>query len=250
MGYSGVRLLKNVFGAELATIGRFHKRYGDDMLRSSNTNEREIGRVTRQIVDNFDEDVLRLIDLGNVGSGRFIARSGEELRTHLSTITSANRPAGVSYQGRMYRNISSDYSDAKLIVKSQTSDVDNRFTTGLYLSETKAGNVFEVTAYGGTANRRLYEFTDVRIDNLLDLTDARTIETLGTTFEQMKKIAQTNRIQYEFTQEIATWAKANGYNGIKFYGVRSSNTDYINFVIFEQSTVNNAVRGSINPINW
>jgi len=121
----------------------------------------------------------------------------------------------------------------KLIVKNQTSDMNNRFTTGLYLSEEKAGSVFEVTHYGGTTNRQLYEFTDVRIDNLLDLTDARTIGT-----------------QYEFTHAIAAWAKNNGYSGIKFPGTRGGSVEYKNFVIFEQSAVNNAVRGSINPINW
>ena len=112
----------------------------------------------------------------------------------------------------------------------------------------REGNVFEVTHYGGTVNRQLYEFTDIRIDNLLDLTDTRTIETLGTTFADMKKISGGN--MYEFTQEIAVWAKANGYNGIKFYGTRGGIVEYKNFVIFEQSTVNNTVRGSINPISW
>ena len=177
--------------------------------------------------------------------GRFIASSGTELKTYLNSIT--NKPAGVSYQGKMYRNIPSEYFDAKLIVKNQTSDMNNRFTTGLYLSEEKAGSVFEVTHYGRTTNRQLYEFTDVRIDNLLDLTDARTIEVLGTTFEQMKRTIGT---QYEFTHAIAVWAKNNGYSGIKFLGTRGGSVEYKNFVIFEQSAVNNAVRGSINSINW
>jgi|GEM_PF-5712908 len=125
------------------------------------------------------------------------------------------------------------------------TDTGNRFRRGLYLSETKAGNLMEIS--GNTAGRILYEMNDVQISNLLDLTDARIIEQLGTTFEQMKRIGAGNR--YEFTHEIAIWARNNGYSGIKFYGAQSTN-NYVNFVIFEQSTVNSAIRNNFNRVNW
>ena len=178
--------------------------------------------------------------------GRFIAKSGSELRTYLNNLT--DLPAGVSYNGKMYRYIPSQYTDAKLIVKTVTSDIDNRFRTGLYLSETKAGNIIEVNSYGGTANKTLYEFTDIQVSNLLDLTDPLTIEKLGTTIEDMKLITGTN--PYEFTQEVAIWAKNNGYSGVKFSGTQGGSANYTNFVIFEQPIVNSVIQGSINPISW
>jgi hypothetical protein len=118
------------------------------------------------------------------------------------------------------------------------------------LSETKPGNIIEVNSYGGTADKQLYEITDVKVNNLLDLTDANTVETLGTTISDLKLTSATSSNPYEFTQEVAIWAKNNGYSGIKFYGTQGGVTSYSNFVIFEQSTVDNAIRGSINPISW
>lgn len=118
-------------------------------------------------------------------------------------------------------------------------DAENRFRKGLYLSETKAGNIIEANSYGGTSGKTLFEITDVEISNVLDLTDVKTIETLGTTFEQMKLSGVTN--VYEYTQEVAIWAKNNGYSGIKFYDAQGGTINYTNFVIFEQSTINSAI---------
>jgi len=114
---------------------------------------------------------------------------------------------------------------------------------GLYTSETKAGNLLEMN--GNTAGRTLYEM-ELEISGLLDLTDAKVIEHLGTTFDQMKLVGSN---AYEFTQEVAIWAKNNGYSGVKFYGAQSS-TNYTNFVIFEQTTVNNSIKGTVNAISW
>lgn len=55
---------------------------------------------------------------------------------------------------------------------------------------------------------------------------------------------------YEYTQEVALWAKNNGYSGIKFYGAQGGATNYTNFVIFEQSAVNSAIKGSATIIPW
>ena len=98
----------------------------------------------------------------------------------------------------MYRYIPEQYSDAKFIVQTSTSDVTNRFRTGLYLSETKSGNIIEVSSYGGTSGKALYEFMDVQVDNLLDLTDPNTIEKLGISFEQMKLTSVQNSYDYRF----------------------------------------------------
>ena len=179
-------------------------------------------------------------------TGKFIAKSGSELRTHLEAITT--KPSGVLYRGSMYRYIPEQYNDAKLIVRTTSSDIDNRFRTGLYLSETKVGNIIEATYYDGTAGKQLYEITNVQVDNLLDLTNPSTLEFLGTSIEDMKLINIDNK--YEFTQEVAIWAKNNGYNGIKFYGTQGGNTIYTNYIIFEQSIVDKAIKGTITPISW
>ncbi|MBX9853781.1 MAG: hypothetical protein K2X86_18710 [Cytophagaceae bacterium] len=213
----------------------------DDLLKSNALDDAQKESI-RKIKENADDIVKRS---GITSGERFIAKSGVELKTYLNSIV--YKPIGKSYTGKMYHYIPEQYSDPKLIVPSSTSDVINRFRTGLYLSETKVGNLIEVNSYGGISGKTLYEFTNVQIDNLLDLTDSKIIETLGVSFEQMKLTGVAN--SYEFTQEIAIWAKNNGYSGIKFFGSQGS-TDYINFVIFDQSTVNSAVKGSVNSTSW
>jgi hypothetical protein len=96
--------------------------------------------------------------------------------------------------------------------------------------------------------KQLYEITNVQVNNLLDLTNPNTMEILGTSIDQMKKSGAFN--SYEFTHEVAIWAKSNGYAGVKFYGTQGGSVEYINFVLFEQTIVNNAIKGAINPISW
>ncbi len=89
------------------------------------------------------------------------------------------------------------------------------------------------------------------MDNILDLTSPNTIKSLGTTLEQMKYTKSAAVINaYEYSHEIAVWAKKSGYNGIKFYGTQGGSTNYINYVLFEQSVVDKAIKGTITPISW
>ncbi len=181
-------------------------------------------------------------------SGSFVAKSGVELRKYLERITEI--PNSVSHTKSLYRNIRSDFSDPKFIYRTQTSDFENRYFTGLYLSETKAGNLFEAVHYNGsTTNRDLYEFTQVNISNLLDLTDSKIVNKLGVTFNQLKLQNVDNSIQYEFTHQIAKWAKEKGFSGIKFFGARGGTESYINFVIFDENTVNTSLN-IFKKISW
>ncbi len=100
---------------------------------------------------------------------------------------------------------------------------------------------------GGTANRDLFEFTNVKVENLLDLSNEQNLEELGTTLEHMMKVGTDK--DYEFTNVIAKWAKEKGYSGIKFKGARGNGTDYINFVIFEESTVSKSLN-NYKIIDW
>lgn len=176
---------------------------------------------------------------------KIVAKSGNELKQFLNSLQ--NIPKGIKYEGKWFR-YTSDISYDPTEIFSGMIDANNRFRKGLYLSESKAGNIIEVNSYGGTTNKILYEITQVKIDNILDLTDENVLAKLGTTKSDMKLVGGAN--QYEFTQEIAIWAKNRGYNGIKFFGAQGGSTDYINFVIFEQEAVNKAIKGEITKISW
>jgi hypothetical protein len=65
LGYTGVSKLKNIYNKELVTIGKFYKKNGKAML--SKAKEKEIGKITQEIYDNLDDDILKLIDLAEAG---------------------------------------------------------------------------------------------------------------------------------------------------------------------------------------
>jgi hypothetical protein len=57
--------------------------------------------------------------------------------------------------------------------------------------------------------------------------------------------------KYEYTHVVADWAKSKGYSGVRFYGAQGSGVVYENIILFEQTTVNNAItNSSINPVAW
>ena len=202
--------------------------------------------TAQQVFANIEWATKNGIVLEKIENVRFFAKTGEELKTYLNALS--DLPQGITYEGKMYRNIGSAYNDPTYIVRNADSDINNRFITGLYLSEEKSGNVFEAIHYnGGTTGRDLYEFSNVKIDNLLDLSNEQNLEKLGTTLEDMMKIGTDK--DYEFTNVIAKWAKEKGYKGVKFKGARGDGTDYINFVIFEESTVSKSLN-NYKKINW
>jgi hypothetical protein len=203
--------------------------------------------ISQKLEGKTVDEAIVILEEGELASSttRFIANTGEELKTFLSKIT--KKPLGKSYNGKWYRYTGNpSYNPTEIFTGMK--DVENRFRKGLYLGETKTGNIIEANSYGGTSDKILYEITNVEVTNILDLTDEAVIKQLGTSFEDMKLVGGSS--QYEFTQEIAIWAKSNGYSGIKFFGAQGGATTYKNFVVFEQSTVNNAIKGSVNKIKW
>lgn len=133
--------------------------------------------------------------------------------------------------------------------------VENRYKVGLYLAlETDIpnlsahhGSLLEAAAYGGTTGKELYKFENVNFTNVLDLTDPSTIQKLGVNNAQMMLIEGENI--FEYTTEVAIWAKDNGYEGIKYFGVRGNGQTYKNVAIFEEY-VNTGIPTSGVPEPW
>lgn len=117
----------------------------------------------------------------------------------------------------------------------------------MYLSKNISGNQTELSAYGQWTDFSTYKFENVKIDNLLDLTDDVVRQQLGTQFDDLvKNIVKTNPddakiINYEFTNEIALWARQNGYNGIIAPGARGAK-DYENIILFNQTYIDNILQ--------
>lgn len=121
----------------------------------------------------------------------------------------------------------------------------------MYLSKTVTGNQTELVPHYGTWNDfSTYKFENIQVNNLLDITDDVVRQQLGTDFQQLVKISNdpnsqvAKSIMYEYTNEIAHWARQNGYNGLIVPGARGTN-NYENIILFEQNYINEILQDKI-----
>lgn len=118
----------------------------------------------------------------------------------------------------------------------------------MYLSKNVTGNQTELSAYGKWTDFSTYKFENVQATNLLDLTDDAVRQQLGTQFDDLVRTYTevtdklTKAKNYEMTNEIASWARNNGYNGIIAPGARGAK-DYENVILFDQSYINQILQG-------
>lgn len=89
---------------------------------------------------------------------------------------------------------------------------------------------------------RILVLMSIQADNLLDLTDDIIRRQLGTEFEQLTMVLDNKADMYEYTNELAKWARQNRYNGLIVPGARGAK-DYENVIIFEQSYLNQIFNG-------
>ncbi len=198
---------------------------------------------------------------GEVGvfvSGTFVAKTGLELKAFLATIK--NKPVGKTYNGKFYKSVSkyaeTNYGARPNIISEHSIEeawgrYDLKGESGMYYSETFSGNKVEMETYGNWSSYSTYEYDNVQVSNMLDMTDEVVQQNLGTEFNQMvKTISNTGNeavdkaINYEFTNIIGTWARQNGYKGIIVPGARG-NKDYVNLVMFNQSDLTVVLNGKV-----
>ena len=154
----------------------------------------------------------------------------------------------------MYRSIGKQYNNP-LEIHSRSVGSNYRYSQpgegGLYFSKTQSGNVTEISHYGNISNYKTYEYTNVKISNMLDLTDDAVRQQLGVDLDLLTRAKSTGddivdaAFNYEFTHEVGTWATNNGYKGVIVPGSRG-NKNYINAIIFKQLDIDDAL-GNITP---
>jgi RES domain-containing protein len=121
---------------------------------------------------------------------------------------------GVDYDGTVYRNVDGNYVDGAWEVNPYGTASNHRYTgpgqTGVYAATDEA------TVAAELANYKMFDLKlqretlikDVRLTNLLDLTDAGVRKRLGVS------LADITGDGYDVTQSIGVWAQARGFNGI------------------------------------
>ncbi|NLK93333.1 MAG: hypothetical protein GX273_09470 [Bacteroidales bacterium] len=211
--------------------------------------------LIKALDDEYDRFYKALSDnagAGVQGVGKFIAKSGTELKTHLDDLVTL--PVGKPYNGQFFKSMmKSEFlppganTNPKLIDDFATQNLDHRYSkigeSGYYVSKSNDGNIIEMGFNTGNdvSKYNRYKFENVTIDNMLDLTDDAVRQQLGVTEEMIKKLGEG---KYEYTHVLGTWAKEN-YKGIIYPGAQGGN--YINIIIFKQVDVDNALN-SLTPI--
>lgn len=192
-------------------------------------------------INLIDELIAQIkVNLAKTGA-RFIAKSGNELKTFLNGIT--DLPAGETYTGKFFKSVNTDFHptpNPQLIDDYATLNLDHRYSkvgeSGYYVSKSNSGNLTEMGFTNGVpSNYARFRYDKVQIDNMLDLTDDAIRQQLGVTEDMIKQLGEG---KYEFTHEIGTWAKEN-YKGIIYPGAQGGN--YENIIVFKQIDVDNAL---------
>ncbi len=183
---------------------------------------------------------------------KFVAQNVTQLDCHLKNLKT--EIAASSYQGSVFRALNKKYivngTEGKpLTIFSGTENLwqryDLRGQKALYFSQTLDGNETEISYYGDwKKSYQVWQFDNIEIDNLLDLTDSSNLEILGLTLELLntgldskydRAPENDKTYNYEFTNSVSTWA-SNKYKGLIVPGARGSK-NYTNIVLFRQSDI-------------
>jgi hypothetical protein len=178
--------------------------------------------------------------------------SGAALRSYLNAIPDTDLPVGTVLSEDIFRSLSKiaekeykalpdEMTDHTVYSSHGRYDLDQE-ENAMYLSQTIKGNETEITHYGNWLDFNTYRFPDVELTKLLDLTSPEILKKLKTLKEQLLLTDGSNNIIYEFTNELASWARSKSYNGIIAWGARGAQ-NYKNVIIFKQDYINNVLKG-------
>jgi filamentous hemagglutinin len=149
----------------------------------------------------------------------------------------------ITHEGRVYRFSDPKYADKTWEIHAKNVEYDMRY------SEPGVGSIYSGTSVQTSAAEvRSYanEFAfkpkalvagDVRIDNVLDLTDPAALRALGVTKAQITQSSHGANGSYTHTQRISEWAREQGYNGI--LAPSAQNKSGTNLITFDNTVVTN-----------
>jgi len=180
-----------------------------------------------------------------------LAKSGSELKDILVSLV--KKPNGKDYTGKLYKSVSktgeNSYGAKPDIISEYSIEeawgrYDLKGESAMYYSETFDGNQAEMSHYGNWADYSTYEFSNVTIQNVLDLTDFEVRKQLSVVLDYLTRTSPEKITTYEFTNVLGTWARNNGYKGLIVPGARGSK-DYKNVIIFSQDVINQVFNGQV-----
>lgn len=144
--------------------------------------------------------------------------------------------SGATFEGRLYRSVGPDKSGMlgdPLDIHAGNIATSHRYTQpgtgGLYFSTGEKIVNAELNTWGVASKGRVMHAFDVKIDNLLDVSNPSTRRQLGVTLEDI--IGDS----YDVTHKIGEFAKTNGFSGIIAPSARADGG--LNIIIFNGKLV-------------
>ena len=152
--------------------------------------------------------------LAKAGGG---ARKANQLDTD-SSPTRRSKPRGVQgvkFDGTGYRYSDPQYTDTSFDTGAWNANSNHRYSgegeMAVYAGTSRRTAGAEVSAYGPLDGKVLVK-SEISLKNALDLTDQKVRASLNISLED---ILQTRGAEkYSLTQDIARWARRNGFDGI------------------------------------
>ena len=142
-------------------------------------------------------------------------------------IVKGGKPSGVTFEGRIYRSVKSNYDPLEMNAK--TIDANHRYTgvgvPGLYFSSGEKIVNAELSNYDifDFSGRTMYSY-DVTLNNMLDVSNPLVRSQLGISLESIVGNS------YDVTHSIGRFAFDNGYNGIIAPSARADGG--VNIILF------------------
>jgi len=133
----------------------------------------------------------------------------------LSDLSKVTPPKGKTFEGTVHRYEKPNRVNTTWDQHSNNINANHRYTEqgegGVYAGTTQNTALEEVTAYGEGIGRVPVK-KDVKLNNVLDLTDPKVRKQMGVSLEDITRTE--GPLKYQNTQKIGKWAKENGYDGI------------------------------------
>ena len=135
---------------------------------------------------------------------------------------------GVTFEGKVYRYTKPEYETTTWDAHEYNVNSNHRYTApgqgGVYAGGSPETAMAEMSHYGPTDGLKLVS-KDIRVDNMLDLSNPAVRENLGVSLQDITSNS------YKVTHELGGYAIKNGYNGIIAPSAR--NVGGVNIIVFK-----------------
>ncbi len=120
-------------------------------------------------------------------------------------------PEGRTFEGTVYRYENPDRLDTTFTAHPGNVAANHRYSgpgEGAVYGGTSSRTALREVEHYGAADGRVVAQQDIRLNNVLDLTDPSVRSRVGVSLDDISGDS------YQYTQQIGTWARQQGYDGI------------------------------------